>query len=872
MKRGMAVLIVLCMMLSLLPLSAAAVEPGGADLNGAAYRSAVNPYFGAYSGSGRTGAGGACTWYAWGRAYEKLGVSLPFVGDAQNWTSLAAAAGLQTGTVARANAIMVEHSEPNGHVLFVEKVEAGFAYVSEAGYLDAYHEDCISLDTMCRSGASTAMQHVDYIYLDGYGAASDVSFTPWSDDRLTFVDETNASIGQLVSGQTGKLTEVGFILYDINSNELGAARSTTTSDSRYFFNIHEDLGLHLDPGTDYLYKFYAIVGGKAFYSDMQSFTTAGAYTRFSPWWSDSYTYIGEDDAAIGQDVQVGGGEWTEVGMILYDEAGEILGQARDVPDPRITKYYYRIGQELGVTLEPGVSYGYRFFAVVDGRTFLSDLQTFSTRQPKAEFEPWENSRYTFISDDDACIGQRILIADGICTEIGMVLYNEQGARLGFASELPGTDNPCYYYRIGKDMGLRLEPETVYRYRFYAVINGVSFWSEPGSFVTARSSTAGVSFGIDVSEHQGVIDWDTAAKYIDFAILRCGYGTDDPYHDDAMWAYNVSQCERLGIPYGVYLYSYADTEAEALSEADHILRLLKGHTPTLPVYYDLEDVPTTGTLSNAQILRNTQLVASRIIDAGYRFGTYACLNWWQNRMYFPEYNDYEMWLAAYGDAFESASEGYGIWQYSCTGTVPGINGNVDMNYCWMDIDSPKPQHPFIDVTTSDWFRDDVAYVYQNGLMKGTGTGCFSPNEATSRGMIVTILYRLAGSPEVAGPCPFADVRKGSYCAKPITWAAQNGIVKGYSEKEFGPNDDITREQMATILYRFAGLAGCDVAPEADLSAFRDEGDISRFAKKSFRWANAMGFITGVNSTTLAPAGSAKRSQVAAILHRFCVAYS
>lgn len=872
MKRMIALLLALCVSVSLLPTAAYAYGSYGVDFSAQAYQSAINPYFASgYGGSPVNGSNGECTWYVWGRVCEKLGIQLPFHGHATDWTSLAAEAGYSIGTAARANAIMVEHYSPYGHVFFVERVENGFAYVSEANYLGTYHEDCINLSTMKRSNMSTAMNRVDYIYLDGESGEAGAGFTPWEDERYTYVGETDAAIGQQVQARGGKWTEVGMVLYDADGNSLAQAHDTPSAESRYYYRIHDELGVTLRPGTTYQYRFYAVVSGKTFWSAMQSFTTAGPRAEFTPWWSDSYTYIGETDAAIGQDVQVSGGDWTQVGMILYDEKGNVLGRAADRPTSGITKYYYRIGDELGVTLEAGRTYQYRFFAVVSGTELYSRMQSFSTSVPDAAFYPWENSRYTYIGTTDACIGQEVRVKDGIWTEVGMVLYSEQGNRLGQASDTPSGTSSHYFYKINEDLGVTLSPDTRYVYRFYAIVSGRTFWGELASFTTVSESNPGVSFGIDVSVHQGRIDWDTASEYIDFAILRCGFGADYPENDDSQWLYNVSECERLGIPYGVYLYSYAENDAEAISEAEHILRLLKGHTPKLPVYYDLEDENTTRYLSDGQILRQTQLVASRVIGAGYRFGVYANLYWWTNRLYSPEYDAYEKWMAAYGDAYGSASKGYGIWQYSCTGSVPGVTGNVDVNFCWMDIDSSKPQHPFIDVSNGDWFRDDVAYVYQNGLMQGVADGEFRPNQTTTRGMIVTILYRLEGSPRITEGCPFADVRKGSYCEKAATWAAQNGIVKGYSAAAFGPNDAITREQMAAILYRFADWRGYDVSGRAELGKYADAGRISKFARESLAWANAMGFITGNTATTLNPSGSASRAQAAAILHRFCEKY-
>lgn len=177
-------------------------------------------------------------------------------------------------------------------------------------------------------------------------------------------------------------------------------------------------------------------------------------------------------------------------------------------------------------------------------------------------------------------------------------------------------------------------------------------------------------------------------------------------------------------------------------------------------------------------------------------------------------------------------------------------------------------PFTDIMETDWFYDSVAYVYLNGLMNGTSATTFTPNGTTTRGMIVTILYRLAGSPEGPSGAPFQDVDPKQYYAAPIAWAAWNGIVTGKSVVAFAPNDPITREQMAAILYRYAGKQGMDVSVRGDLTGFIDQGKISPYARDALAWANGAGLITGKGEGILDPQGPAVRAQVAAIFQRFC----
>ena len=156
------------------------------------------------------------------------------------------------------------------------------------------------------------------------------------------------------------------------------------------------------------------------------------------------------------------------------------------------------------------------------------------------------------------------------------------------------------------------------------------------------------------------------------------------------------------------------------------------------------------------------------------------------------------------------------------------------------------------------------------MDGVGEGQFAPNATTNRAMVVTILYRLAGEPAVAGDVGFTDVVAGQWYTDAVAWAAQKGIVNGISETEFAPSGDLTREQLATILYRYAESAGYDVSAQADLSGFPDAGDIQSYATQALSWAVAEGLLQGFEDDTLQPQSTATRAQIAAILMRFCQA--
>ena len=215
---------------------------------------------------------------------------------------------------------------------------------------------------------------------------------------------------------------------------------------------------------------------------------------------------------------------------------------------------------------------------------------------------------------------------------------------------------------------------------------------------------------------------------------------------------------------------------------------------------------------------------------------------------------------FGDAVAVTEQADGTYTF----TMP--SGQVSVNVTFVES-TPEPL-PFTDVAETDWFHDAVRYVYDNGLMDGVGDNLFAPNSETTRAQLVTILYRLAGEPAVSGDVGFTDVAAGQWYTDAVAWAAQKGIVNGISETEFSPSGDLTREQLATILFRYAEAKGYDVSAAADLSGFPDAGDIQDYAMEALSWAVAEGLLQGFEDDSLRPGGTATRAQIATILMRFC----
>ncbi len=188
---------------------------------------------------------------------------------------------------------------------------------------------------------------------------------------------------------------------------------------------------------------------------------------------------------------------------------------------------------------------------------------------------------------------------------------------------------------------------------------------------------------------------------------------------------------------------------------------------------------------------------------------------------------------------------------------------------MPEQKPEEKETFKDVKKNDWYYEAVEYVANKGLMNGTGNDEFTPDANTTRGMIVTILYRLEGSPEVS-MSTFTDVANTEYYAKAVAWAKKNGIVNGYGEGKFGPNDVITREQLAAIMYRYSNYKKYDtsVGEDTNILSYNDISELSEYAVSSMQWACGAGLVNGIGDGKLAPKGNATRAQLATILMRYC----
>ena len=188
-------------------------------------------------------------------------------------------------------------------------------------------------------------------------------------------------------------------------------------------------------------------------------------------------------------------------------------------------------------------------------------------------------------------------------------------------------------------------------------------------------------GIDVSYHQGTIDWEKVKNsgQVDFAIIRCGIGMDQTNQDDTQWENNTSECERLGIPYGTFLYSYADTVEKARSEAQHVIRLVQGKNLTYPIYYDMEDNSVMNKIDSKTAGEIAQTFLNTLEANGYKnVAVYSSKSLFETKLTADIFNRYPRWVAHYNDTCGYQGS-YHMWQYTNKGQIDGITGNVDLDY-------------------------------------------------------------------------------------------------------------------------------------------------------------------------------------------------
>lgn len=387
-----------------------------------------------------------------------------------------------------------------------------------------------------------------------------------------------------------------------------------------------------------------------------------------------------------------------------------------------------------------------------------------------------------------------------------------------------------------------------------------------------------ALGVDVSKWQGTIDWEAVAHDgIKFALIRAAHHCGDTgiIEDDAYLTQNIEDAQAAGIKVGVYIYSQAITTAEAEEEAQHVLNLIDGYRIDLPVIMDVEfDSGHTGRLADAKLTKsqltdNCLAFCDYVIARGYIPMVYVNSDILKNYLNPADILvQTDFWYANYSTTqyYTLANYTYPIWQYSSSGSVDGISGNVDCDFSFVDLD--ELGMPFDDAVQGSWYFNAVLYAYQQHLFNGTSSSTFEPNTAMSRAMLVSVLYRLEGSPAVDYTGSFTDLEVDSWYEDSVLWAEKSGIVNGVSATKFSPDANLTREQIATILYRYSQYKEYDLTASGDLNSFSDGSAVADYATTAMQWAIGKGYISGFDNGTLQAKATATRAQVATILMRYC----
>ena len=295
-------------------------------------------------------------------------------------------------------------------------------------------------------------------------------------------------------------------------------------------------------------------------------------------------------------------------------------------------------------------------------------------------------------------------------------------------------------------------------------------------------------GIDVSEFQGKIDWEKVKNDgIEFAILRCGYGMDFSNQDDVEYERNANECERLGIPYGVYLMSYANTVEKARSEAKHVLRLIEGRKISLGVWYDIEDNGTSGAINKETLTNIINTFCNTIKNAGYKVGVYGNLNWLENKIEKTIKDNYDIWVAQYYSKCEYEGK-YIMWQHTSSGKVNGISTNVDMNILYEDL----PVINNNDNNNSKTNNSEIVKSLQKALNKDYNCGL------NIDGIIGPLTTKAVNNNMVR------NFTVGEFAK----WVQERLIAKGYSLNEFGVDGRYGNESEKKVK-EFQANCGIDV---------------------------------------------------------------
>ena len=372
-------------------------------------------------------------------------------------------------------------------------------------------------------------------------------------------------------------------------------------------------------------------------------------------------------------------------------------------------------------------------------------------------------------------------------------------------------------------------------------------------------------GLDVSVWQGEIDFSQVkAAGKEIVYIRAGYNMSE----DSRFRENAENARRAGMKVGFYFFVTAASPAQAREQAAYFAELIREHPYDCRPAVDFEQY---GSLSKKELNEIALAFAETLEEKTGKVPVFYTNASSAARIWEPELTRYPLWIADYGPKEPTTLGHWRQWagfQYEDNGQVPGIAGRVDLDRFTEDVLlEQRRDTPFLDVPPQAWYAEGVIDLFEKGVLQGVSPDRFGPNHLAQRAAVVTVLYRLAGEPSVSGSTGFSDVPVGTWYEKAVRWAERSGITRGASPGRFLPAYGVSRQALATFLYRYGEYSGRDVKKRDDLQNYADRFQVASWAEEAVQWAVAEGILRGTGRGTLAPQATADRAQMAVMVQRF-----
>ncbi|WP_217957909.1 S-layer homology domain-containing protein [Acutalibacter muris] len=846
-RKLLSILLCLCLTVGLVPTMTA--------------QAAGNPYpywqtF-TYNGVERTTI--TCTYYAWQQVYDRHGIALPAWGNAGSWLDGARNSGYQTGAEARGNSLAVWRPSAGngwGHVAYVTSAGNGSFTYNEGGTANSRANSLGIYEGHTQPDGYTSWPD-GFIYLNTLPQPS-VNFSSWSKDGYTYIRETDAAIGQLITVSGGNCTETGMYLYDAAGRELASGKNNGYDVPQVYFMINKECGCTLKPGTTYKYKFYAIVNGKAYWGTEGSFTTLGEAPK--PTAAPTVQPTVQPTAA--PTVQPS----TDPTVTAEVEENNTITTANVIA----------VNSQITGSLSSRSDHDwYSFKLPSDGYISL----TFDHDFVDSSGNYWKTVFYT---------------ADN--KELEHLYWKGNSTTEGTGNKL-GLPAGTYYLRVGCDA------YSSALYNFKVNFTPSDKWEKEfnETIVTANPIPTGTEisgalrsgddldwFRFELPE-AGTVSLTFAHDFIDSSSnywKTAFYTGDNKELERLYWKGNSTTAgtgSKIGLPAGTY---YLRVGKDTYSSTTY--RFTVNFTPSGKWEKEFNEtivtanpIPTGTEISGA--LRSSDDLdwfRFELPKAGTVSITFA-------HDFIDSSSKY--WKTVF---YNSGNKELGRWYWKGNGTTAGTGGKISLpagtyflrvnkdtyssasyrftvNYVpdsSAATPSPSPAPPshlsFTDVPSDAYYAAPVAWAVEEGITSGTSSTTFSPNKTCSRAEIVTFLWNAAGRPDpTSATNPFDDVKNDAWYNKAVLWAVENKITSGTGDGKFSPNAPCTRGQIVTFLWN----AESKPEPISSSNPFADVKD-NMYYYMAVQWAVENGITSGTGVGRFSPGDDCTRGQIVTFLYR------